>query len=200
MSIKSEYNIGTQSIILDALRLLNINNVEVEKAIKIYNKYLNAKYVGKRSRRLLAYTALYVLLRLEHVPITINRFARILDISVKSLSSCYRNMIRELGLVLPSIDIEKYVDYILRYLNIDMVYDIRYNALYMVKCLKESNAVNGKNPAGVAAAIVCLALIEKDYVNAGRYIREIAPLAGVSIVTLKKRIKELNTILKSRTN
>jgi transcription initiation factor TFIIIB Brf1 subunit/transcription initiation factor TFIIB len=195
MSVKSEYNIGTQSIILDALRLLNINNVDAEKAVKIYNKYLNVKYVGKRSRRLLAYTALYILLRLEHVPITINRFARVLNVSVKSLSSCYRSMIRELGLLLPSIDIERYVDYILGSLNADTLYDLRYDALYMAKCLKDDNAINSKNPAGVAAAIVCLAISKRDPVNAGRYIREVALLAGVSIVTLKKRIKELNTIL-----
>ncbi len=192
MSVKSEYNIGIQGIILDALRLLNINDVEAEKAVNIYNKYLNAKYVGKRSRRLLAYAALYILLRLEHVPITINRFARILNVSVKSLSSCYRSMIRELGLVLPSIDIERYVDYILGSLNADT---LRYDALYIAECLKDDNAINSKNPAGVAAAIVCLVISKRDPVNAGRYIREVASLAGISIVTLKKRIKELNTIL-----
>jgi len=195
MSVKSQYNVGIQGIILDALRLLNINNVESEKAVKIYNKYLDAKYVGKRSRRLLAYTALYILLRLEHVPITINRFARILNVSVKSLSSCYRSMIRELGLVLPSIDIERYVDYILGSLNADTLYDLRYDALYMAKCLKDDNAINSKNPAGVAAAIVCLVISKRDPANAGRYVREAASLAGISIVTLKKRIKELNTIL-----
>ena len=195
MSVKSQYNVGIQGIILDALRLLNINNVESEKAVKIYNKYLDAKYVGKRSRRLLAYTALYILLRLEHVPITINRFARILNVSVKSLSSCYRSMIRELGLVLPSIDIERYVDYILGSLNADTLYDLRYDALYMAKCLKDDNTINSKNPAGVAAAIVCLVISKRDPANAGRYVREAASLAGISIVTLKKRIKELNTIL-----
>jgi len=155
MSVKSEYNISTQSIILDALRLLNINNVDAEKTVKIYNKYLN----------------------------------------VKSLSSCYRSTIRELGLLLPIIDIERYVDYILGSLNADTLYDLRYDALYMAKCLKDANAINSKNPAGVAAAIVCLAISKRDPVNAGRYIRDVALLAGVSIVTLKKRIKELNTIL-----
>ncbi len=182
---------GIESMMHDAARMLGVDiNINIDRALHIYNRYTTVKSVGKRSRRLLVYTALYLLLRIEGIPVTINRFSRVLDVDVRSLNSCYRSMIRELGIML-SIDIEKYVAYILE--SLDLSERVRHDALYIAKSLKVRNLVNGKNPAGMAAAAVCLAV--SRHTNACRYVRSIASLVGISMVTLRKRMNELATML-----
>lgn len=181
-----------ESIMHDAARMLGVDNyINIDIALHIYKRYTTVKSVRKRSRRLLAYTALYLSLRIECIPVTINRFSKVLDVNVRSLSSCYRSMIRELGIMLPSIDIERYVAYILE--SLDLSERVRHDALYIAKSLKARNLVNGKNPAGMAAAAVCLAV--SRHTNACRYVRSIASLVGISMVTLRKRMNELATML-----
>jgi transcription initiation factor TFIIB len=169
---------------VESLRL----SIDVSEAMSIYSNYIRAKSVGRRSRKLLAYASLYTLIRLRDIPLTLTRFAEIVGVNARILSACYKDILEALDLR-HRIDLERYVDYIVEYIG---RVHVKHKAIEMLEYIKRIDAINGKNPIGVAGAVVCIAC-DKD--NPFKYMKEVSQLTGMSTVTLKKRVKELYELL-----
>ncbi|MEM4286062.1 MAG: hypothetical protein QXS98_07085 [Candidatus Nitrosocaldus sp.] len=101
----------------DLMRMLHM--LEGDDVHSIYNLnaiasraaelYMDFRVYRAKSKRVIAYTALYVALRLEGHAITVNAFARRVGIDARSLAVCYRAMQRVLGLTIPKVALHAYI-------------------------------------------------------------------------------------------
>jgi len=162
--------------------------LDVKDAMSIYSSYIKAKNVGRRSRRLLAYASLYILIRLRHIPLTLTRFAGVVGVNARILGTCCKDILEALDLRY-RIDLERYVDYIVEYIGTKYA---KQKAIEMLEYIKRIDAIGGKNPIGVVGAVVCIACDRDD---PSKYMKEVSRLTGISTVTLKKRVKELYELL-----
>lgn len=174
-------------------------NQIASKALELYTEF-SSRYRVK-GRRIMTYTAIYVVLRLEGYAITLNAFASRIGIDARRLASCYRAMRRVLGLTIPNPTLHAYMDELVGWIGY-CVKD-RHKGIDAVRLKEEAyrladhaqSMMNGKgvNPAGTAAAIVYLALDDDGRRTVS--IKDLAKVSGVSIVTVKKRMEELRPLL-----
>ncbi|MEM4611631.1 MAG: hypothetical protein QXS95_02670 [Candidatus Nitrosocaldus sp.] len=187
----------------DVHSIYNLNAI-ASRTAELYMDF--SRVYRAKSKRVIAYTALYVALRLEGHALTVNAFARRVGIDARSLAVCYRAMQRVLGLTIPKVALHAYINEIVRcigkgiqdmYKGVDatVLKDAAYRLADDV-----DRMMNGKgvNPAGVAAAIVYLAL--GDDMRRMVSMKYLAATAGISMVTLKKRVEELRVLLNRDVN
>ncbi len=183
--------------------IYNSNSI-FSRAAELYMDFSRVYRV--KSKKVIAYTAFYTAIRLEGYAITVNAFAKRVGMDARRLAVCYRAMQRTLGLTVPNAALHAYVDEIVRCIgngvqdgqkgiDVTVLKDVSYRLADDVAKIMNSNGVN---PAGVAAAIVYLALGDE-----GRRMvsmKYLAVTAGISLVTLKKRVEELKVLLSKHGN
>ncbi|MEM3093098.1 MAG: hypothetical protein QXW26_05755 [Candidatus Nitrosocaldus sp.] len=197
-----------EHLLMQVLQILGIDGYSrystiISKALKLYMEF-SSRYRIK-SRRIMAYTAIYVALRLEGYAMTVNAFADKVGVDAKRLASCYRAVQRVLGLTIPNPALHAYIDELVRWIEYGVNDRYGNNNVDTVRLKAEAcrladdvvrSIMNGKgvNPVGVAAAILYLSLVDGE--RRAVSIKDLASISGVSMATISKRVEELRPFLK----
>ncbi|ALU12033.1 transcription initiation factor IIB [Ignicoccus islandicus DSM 13165] len=161
-----------------------------EEAAVIYRKAVEKGLVRGRSIESVVAAVIYAACRIHHQPRTLDEISKALGVNRKDMARCYRLMLKELKLDIPITDPIDHIPRIGQQLGLRG--DIIAEAINIMKKVKGHAITAGKDPAGIAAAAIYIAVMQK---GERRTQKEIAQVAGVTEVTVRNRYKELIKIL-----
>jgi len=182
-----ERNINQALIEIDRVSsILNLPNVVKEKASQIYRQSYNKKYIKGRNINNYSTACVYTSCRLLELPINIKQLVDVTQTDKSHISKAYRTLISTCSEKPSTNRAEIYIPKITGKLNLNL--DVERRSLEILKREKNRGNVTGRNPNGVAAAVVYLACREmRIKVNQ----RKVAEAADSSEVTVRKRIREI---------
>jgi len=171
---------------------LGLSDTIIEKTAYIYRKAEDRGLVRGRSISGMVTAAIYIACREIGTPRTLKEIAEISNIKRKNIALCCRLLIDELDLKVPMADPMKCIVKISNKANLSE--KITRQAMDMMTEIIKSRISAGKNPMSFAATVLYLSSL-----RAGMNITQldIAIAAGVTEVTIRNRIKELNTTVGS---
>jgi len=173
--------------LLDAMRTkLAIPDIVIEEAAYLFRKAVNGKLTRGRSTTSLLSASLYAACRELDTPRSLNDIAEASNITRKDLSRSYFILTKKLDLKLRSFDSSKFVSRISNEVGISE--KTRRYALNILSKAIEKEISAGKNPMGLAAAVIYLSCVIN---NEKKTQTEIAKAAGVTSVTIRNRIDSL---------
>jgi len=157
-----------------------------DMAAIIYRKALNEGLVRGRSIGGIVAGALYAAVRFTKVPRTLKEIAEASQRSQKEIARSYSVIVRNLEMKMP---IDDPIDYITKVAEKAKVSsDVEGLALKLIREAKKKYATTGKDPSGLAAAILYLsARMLKEKVTQAR----LAKAANVTEVTVRNRKRDL---------
>lgn len=172
---------------LDKLRQkLAISDTTIEKAAYLFRKAMKKKLTRGRNTVLLAASCLYTACRENETPRTLNDIADALNVKKTKVSACFRLLVNELDLTLPTVNLSKCIVRIAN--NVGVSEKVKRHAIEIMYNAEQSNITAGKEPMGLAAAAVYLA-----GVDLGEYYSKanLAQIAKTTTVTIRTRSNEL---------
>jgi len=169
---------------------LHIPKDIMEHAALIYRKALDKGLIRGRSIKSIAAAALYAACRITRTPRSLKTVVKASMRGRKEVSRCYRLLQRELDIRMPIDDPAQYVAKIAS--RVELGSQTQNLAMNLLQKAKKKNAVVGKGPVGIAAALLYIASIMH-----GKNItqRELARASGVTEVTIRNRYKGLDRSL-----
>jgi transcription initiation factor TFIIB len=165
---------------------LGIPDGVVEKAAYLYRKAVISKITRGRSSTSMICATLYAACREADTPRTLNDIAHVGNIKRKDLSKSYRNLIETLDLRLRPYDSSEFITRISSEVGISE--KTRRNALDLLSIVVEKEISAGKNPMGLAAAVLYLSCVKNDE---RKNQVDIANAAGITAVTIRNRAESL---------
>lgn len=157
-----------------------------EKAAVIYRKALDKGLVKGRSIIIVITASLYAACRSSGIPRSLNEIAEASLVNKKDVARCYRFILRELDVRIPMADPLTYISKIA--LKVDASGKSQGKAIEILGMAKSKQIAIGKDPLGIAAAVIYVACIQN---NERRTQKEIADAAGVTEVTVRNRYKAI---------
>ncbi len=191
-----ERNLSTALKIYHRLKfLLNLPEHVAEEAYKIYNYAAKQKITRGRSIEALISASIYCAVRINNIPIIIDKILINTDITKKEFLNSFKVLNREvlpyLKLKIKIINPINYVDKFTKQLNLSM--RCRFYAVDLIKnCKKHGLILSGKDPKGIAAASLYLSA---KICDEPRKQKEICKFAHISEVTMRSRMYELKNHL-----
>jgi len=157
-----------------------------DMAAIIYRKTLNEGLVRGRSIEGMVAGALYAAVRFTKVPRTLKEITEASQRSGKEIARSYSVIIRNLDMRMP---IDDPIDYITKVAeNAKVSNEVEGLAINLLREAKKKYATTGKDPSGLAAAILYLsARMLKEKVTQAR----LAKAANVTEVTVRNRKRDL---------
>jgi transcription initiation factor TFIIB len=157
-----------------------------EKAAVIYRKALDKGLVRGRSISGISAAALYAACRGSGTPRTLREIAEASLVDRKDVARCYRLLLRVLDVQMPVADPLTYVSKIAEKNGISG--KAQGAAIVILRDAKRKRASAGKDPMGLAAAVLYIACLQH-----GERItqKDISDAAGVTEVTVRNRYKAL---------
>ena len=174
---------------LNALKdKLGLSETIIEKTAYIYRKAEERGLIRGRTISGMVTAAIYIACREIETPRTLKEIATISNIKRKNIALCCRLLIRELDLKVPIADPMKCIVKIANKANLSE--KITRQAMNMMRQIIQRGISAGKNPMSFAATVLYISSFK-----AGENITQlhIANAAGITEVTLRNRIKELNS-------
>jgi transcription initiation factor TFIIB len=165
----------------------------MENAAYIYRKAAMRKLAKGRSTVSLVAASIYAACREISIPKTISDIAYVCNIPSKEIMSHYKLILKELSLKIPVIQGIDYVTLISNRLKITE--KTKREALRIFSLVQHSRISIGKNPRAFAGAIIYIA--SQDCNEFLRQV-EVCQVADISTVSLRKRCKEIKTILNNQ--
>ncbi len=159
----------------------------IEKAAYIYRKVQHLRMVRGRTISAAIAASIYIASREAGVPRTLAEIASISNVSYKEISKAYRQIVWNLDLKVPMVDPIKCIVKIANKMEISE--KIKRHAVNYMHDVITSGIAVGKDPMGLAGAILYLSLLRSDE---HRRQLDVASASGVTEVTLRNRCKELN--------
>jgi transcription initiation factor TFIIB len=146
-----------------------------------------------RGRSILAIAAasIYAACRFTQTPRTLKEVAESSLVKKKDVARCYRLLLRELEIKMPTADPIRCVPKIASRIGIRERTQQR--AIELLNRAADKKAIAGKDPTGLAAAAIYIACVMEDEKKTQK---EIAEAAGVTEVTVRNRYKGLRRALK----
>jgi transcription initiation factor TFIIB len=173
---------------LDTLKgRLGLPGNVIEKAAYIYRKVQQLRMVRGRTISAAIAASIYIASREAGVPRTLAEIASHSNVSYKEISKAYRQIVWNLDLKVPMVDPIKCIAKIANKMEISE--NIKRHAVNYMHDVITSGIAAGKDPMGLAGAILYLSLIRNDE---HRRQSDVASASGVTEVTLRNRCKELN--------
>jgi len=160
-----------------------------EEAAKIYRRVLKKDLVRGRSIDGFVGASIFAACRLSKLPYSIKKISEISMMDSSEIGYHYRMLVKELDMKMPLDKPNKFVSGMASRLGLNA--DVEQHSMRIIEKAKEEKLVVGKNPRGVAAAALYLACINKGYPVTQT---EVANVADVSEVTMRKRFKEYEPI------
>jgi transcription initiation factor TFIIB len=165
---------------------LHVSSSIKELAAVIYRKALDEDLTRGRSIAAIVAAALYAACRFTKTPKTLNDVVAVSARSRGEVSRAYRLIVRTLKIEMPSHDPLNYVSRIAAKAKVPG--KVQGVAFKILQNAKRKRITMGKDPVGVASAVLYIACqLEGENVTQ----KEIAEAAGVTDVTLSNRKKEL---------
>ena len=174
---------------------LSIAKVHKETAALIYRRTIDKKLIRGRSIEAMIGGAIYAACRIAKIPRTLDEFAKNSRIQRRELGRCYRLILRELKIKIPTATPTRFIS---RFAN-DLHVSTR-SQLGAIRILKEATRrglTSGKDPCGLAAASIYVAAFKN---GERKTQKEIARVANITEVTVRNRYKELIKHLKITMN
>ena len=157
-----------------------------DMAAIIYRKALNEGLVRGRSIGGIVAGALYAAVRFTKVPRTLKEIAEASQRSQKEIARSYSVIVRNLEMRMPIDDPTDYITKVAAKAKVSS--DVEGLALNLIGEAKKKYATTGKDPSGLAAAILYLsARMLKEKVTQAR----LAKAANVTEVTVRNRKRDL---------
>jgi len=169
---------------------LNLPNHVKKAAIRLYIEAFKKKLLRGRSINGMVAACLYFACRERKIPRTLQEILEQTSISAKNVRRCYRTLIRELNLKVPSTDPISLIPRFIAELDLDA--DAENGTIKILQTFTSKFSTSGKDPKGLCAGALYLVCKMKDKRISQK---EIANLVGVTEVTLRSRYKELIKML-----
>ena len=165
---------------------LNLPNHIKKAAIRLYINAFKKKLLRGRSINGMVAACLYFACRENKIPRTLQEILDETAVSAKNVRRCYRTLIRELNLKVPSTDPISLIPRYTAELGLDA--DVEKATVQVLKAFISQYSTSGKDPKGLCAGALYLVSKKKDKKISQK---EIANIIGVTEVTLRSRYKEL---------
>ena len=189
VSSPTDRNLARAFELLEMLKgKLGLPDNVIEKAAYIYRKVQQLGMVKGRTIAATLAASIYVASREAGVPRTLAEIASLSNTSYKDLSRVYRLIVLNLDLKVPMVDPVKCVAKIAN--KIEVSEKTKRNAINYMHNVITRGIAAGKDPMGLAGAVLYLSCIQSDE---HRTQLDVASASGVTEVTLRNRCKELNT-------
>ncbi|HEY7756934.1 MAG TPA: transcription initiation factor IIB [Nitrososphaeraceae archaeon] len=197
---RSQLNDSISRNLDKALKYLNnfgdklyLSPAVMENAAYIYRKAAMRKLAKGRSTVSLVAASIYAACREISIPKTISDIANVCNIPSKEIMSHYKLILKELSLKIPVIQGIDYVTLISNRLK--LTEKTKREAIRIFSLVQHSRISIGKNPRAFAGAIIYIASHDCN-----EFLRqvEVCQVADISTVSLRKRCKEIKTILDSQ--
>lgn len=157
-----------------------------DMAAIIYRKALNVGLVRGRSIGGMVAGALYAAVRFTKVPRTLKEIAEASQRSAKEIARSYSVIVRNLDMKMPIDDPADYITKVAEKAKVSS--DVEGLAIKLIREAKKNYATTGKDPSGLAAAILYLsAKMLKEKVTQA----QLAKAANVTEVTVRNRKRDL---------
>jgi transcription initiation factor TFIIB len=124
----------------------------------------------------------------EH-PVTLNEVATASPVEKQRISNDYRTVVHELGIELKPPKPEHFLAKVASAVGVP--FDVQRRAAALLNAARAERHHVGKNPSGVAAAAVYLA-VDRSSVSVTQ--QEVADAAGVSAATISRQVKTLREL------
>ena len=192
---RSKVNSGVERNLARAIKelerlsdLLHIPESAKLEAIHIYRRALDKGLVKGRSINVIAAASLYTSCRLNLIPRSMKKLARMTPIPKKDLARSYRLILKELNLRMPvpspGIRISKIAE------AVGISHRSQLVAIEILRKAEQLKLTSGKDPTGLAAAALYLACI----LNREKFTQKsLAEVAEVTEVTIRNRYKNLRS-------
>ena len=178
---------------LDRLKdKLGLTDSVIEKTAYIYRKAQERGLVRGRSISAILAAVIYIACREMGFPRILKDITAISNIKHRYVAQAYRLLIIELDLKIPLLDPIKCIIRIAN--NAKISEKTRRQAINIMHDIIKKEISAGKDPMGLAAAVVYLSCLKTDEKKIQRYI---ADAAGVTEVTLRNRYKNIISQLDS---
>jgi transcription initiation factor TFIIB len=165
---------------------LNLPDHIKKTAIKFYKEAFKKKLLRGRSINAMVAACLYFACREKNVPRTLQEILDETSESAKNVRRCYRTLIRELNLKVPSTDPIMLIPRLIAELGLDT--NIEKTIIRILNIYISNFSTSGKDPKGLCAgALYLVCKIRNKRISQ----KEVANLVGVTEVTLRSRYKEL---------
>jgi len=170
--------------------ILHIPRNVKEHAALVYRRALKADLIRGRSIDAFVAASLYAACRKLRVPRPLKEVSKASTREHSEVSRSYRLLHRELKLKMPVDDPMKFVSGIASKLNVRQ--STQHKAVDILRMARERQGLSGKDPRGIAAAALYMACLENDD---KRIQKDVAAAAGTTEVTLRNRLRGLETVL-----
>lgn len=157
-----------------------------ENAALIYRKALEKDLVRGRSIAAIVAAALYAACRSSETPRTLREIAEASVLNKKEVARCYRLLLRRLDIQMPIADPISYISKIGE--RVGITGQTQGLAIRILREAKKRRIASGKDPMGLAAAVLYIACRQN---NEEKTQKDIAEAAGVTEVTIRNRYKSL---------
>lgn len=170
---------------------LNITKSIKETAALIYRRAIDNNLIRGRSIESMIGASIYTACRIRKIPITIDELANNSRIKKKELGRCYRLILWNLGIKIPTTSPKNFVSRFSSELRLSSRTQLR--AIKILDHARKMGLIGGKDPSGMAAASIYVAAIQE---GEKRTQRQVASVANITEVTVRNRYKELIRELK----
>lgn len=165
---------------------LNLPGHIKKSAIRLYKEAFKKKLLRGRSINGMVAACLYFACREKKIPRTLQEILDETSVNAKNVRRCYRTIIRELNLKVPSTDPISLIPRFIAELNLDA--DVEKTTINILQTFMSNYSTSGKDPKGLCAgALYLVCKVRNKRISQ----KEIANLVGVTEVTLRSRYKEL---------
>ena len=172
---------------------LGIQKTLKETSAMIYRRTIEKNLIRGRSIEAMIAASIYTSCRLVHQPRTLDEFADNSRINKRDLGRCFRLILRELNIRIPTPSANNFVSRFGSDLHISP--STQKLALVILNKAKRHGITAGKDPCGLAAASIYVASLKN---GEKRTQREIAKVSQVTEVTVRNRYKDLISSLNIR--
>ncbi|MDR2719696.1 MAG: transcription initiation factor IIB [Nitrososphaerota archaeon] len=169
---------------------LNLSRKVLETASVIYREALKERLTVGHSIQSVASAALYLACRQCELPISLDEIAQSSTASTKEIGKSYRCIIKKIDYATPPLQPEQYITKFFNQLvTQEGTQEVAHKILSSAKDLK---LTSGHDPRGIAAAASYAALV---LMGEHKTLKEIAEIAHVTEITIRKRYKEFEKYL-----
>jgi len=189
----SKRNLQSAFIQLYTLKdLLGLPESAIEKIAYLYRKIQERKLIKGRTIKGALAVASYIACRELGIPRTLKEIAKISNLKEKEIARIYRKVMFELDLKIPQVDALKEI---IKIGNICGISErSKRRAIKMMMTVMKTEVSAGKNPMGLAGAVLYLACKEYDEEITQN---KIAEIAGVTEVTLRHDLEIISELIKT---
>ena len=173
--------------------VLGLPDSAIEKIAYLYRKIQERKLIKGRTIKGALAVAAYIACRELGIPRTLKEIAKISNLKEKEIARIYRKVIIELDLKVPQVDALKEI---IKIGNICSISErAKRRAIKLMMTIMKTEVSAGKNPMGLAGAVLYLSCKEYDEEITQN---KIAEVSGVTEVTLRHDLDIILELTKSK--